>query len=82
MKSRTCKELVRPIAACSCVHCGRGCRLLGRRIAFLCQNKHNFDISRDGYINLLVKQVMPMIKIVYIQKAIIQSGFRPDVKGD
>ncbi len=45
--------------------------------SLLCQNKHNFDISKDGYINLLVKQVRSDYnkKLFKSRKIMIQSGF-------
>lgn len=59
------------------------CPLCGKRMSFikanslLCQNKHNFDISKDGYINLLVKQVKSDYdrNMFESRKAIIQNGF-------
>ncbi len=60
-----------------CPLCGKRMSFIRKTNSLLCQNKHNFDISRDGYINLLVKQVRSAYdkKLFASRKAIIQSGF-------
>lgn len=60
-----------------CPLCGKGMSFIGKTNSLLCQNKHNFDLSKNGYINLLVKQVRGAYdkKLFESRKIIIQSGF-------
>lgn len=59
-----------------CPLCGKGMTFIKKK-SLLCQSKHNFDISKDGYINLLVKQVRSNYdkKLFESRKVIIKSGF-------
>lgn len=60
-----------------CPLCGKSMLFIRETKSLLCQNRHNFDLSRDGYINLLIKQVRSAYdkNLFRSRKIIIQSGF-------